>query len=190
MGVALSITAFPVPRLASSPSSSSSPPRRPHLHVRGSPRQRRRRVDPPLPRHSLSGSGSPLVSLWVLLSGAGFIATAAPAPRPALQWVARSSPGGEPVREAYICATLTVVLASSFATTPSRSTPSSGAFVSASWSLRKVPSPASSSTSFEDLHLPVLLPLSSCPATENQRRRHLGPRSWGLLRPRYHLSIY
>ncbi|MQM04448.1 hypothetical protein Taro_037253 [Colocasia esculenta] len=65
---------------------------------------------------ALSGSGSPLVSLWVLLTGAAFVAFAALAIRPFLAWMARRSLQGEPVKETYICATLAVVLAASFIT--------------------------------------------------------------------------
>ncbi|KAG0476649.1 hypothetical protein HPP92_013022 [Vanilla planifolia] len=65
---------------------------------------------------ALSGSGSPLVSLWVLLSGGGFIVFAALFLRPMLAWIARHSPEGEPVKEVYICATLSTVLAAGFVT--------------------------------------------------------------------------
>ncbi|XP_066367882.1 cation/H(+) antiporter 19 [Miscanthus floridulus] len=65
---------------------------------------------------ALSGSGSPLVSLWVLLAGAGFVLAAFLLLRPVLTWMARRSPEGEPVKELYICGTLAIVLAAGFAT--------------------------------------------------------------------------
>ncbi|CAD5171469.1 unnamed protein product [Musa acuminata subsp. malaccensis] len=65
---------------------------------------------------ALSGSGSPLVSLWVLLSGVGFVAFVAIFVRPVLDWMARRSPEGEPVNEMFICATLATVLAAGFVT--------------------------------------------------------------------------
>ncbi|KAK3137183.1 hypothetical protein QOZ80_5BG0448890 [Eleusine coracana subsp. coracana] len=65
---------------------------------------------------ALSGTGSPLVSLWVLLTGAAFVLGAFFLLRPVLAWMARRSPEGEPVKELYICATLTIVLAAGFAT--------------------------------------------------------------------------
>ncbi|CAL0306920.1 unnamed protein product [Lupinus luteus] len=66
---------------------------------------------------SLSGSGtSPLVPLWVLLSGTAFILFAIFAVRPLLAAMAKRSLEGEPVKEIYICITLTIVLACSFAT--------------------------------------------------------------------------
>ncbi|KAG6504887.1 hypothetical protein ZIOFF_037235 [Zingiber officinale] len=65
---------------------------------------------------AISGSGSLLVSLWVLLAGVGFVAFVAICVRPVLDWMARRSPSGEPVKETFICATLATVLAAGFVT--------------------------------------------------------------------------
>ncbi|KAF9618335.1 hypothetical protein IFM89_000970 [Coptis chinensis] len=66
---------------------------------------------------ALSGTGtSPLVSLWVLLSGVAFILFAIFAIRPVLNYMARRSFEGEPIKEIYICATLSIVLAAGFVT--------------------------------------------------------------------------
>ncbi|KAG0452264.1 hypothetical protein HPP92_026043 [Vanilla planifolia] len=65
---------------------------------------------------ALSGSGSPLVSFLILLSGGGFVVFAALFLRPMLAWMASNSPEGEPVKEVYICATLSIVLAAGFVT--------------------------------------------------------------------------
>lgn len=65
---------------------------------------------------ALSGSSSTLTTLWVLLSTAAFVACAAVFLRPALAFAARRSHAGEPIRESFICATLTVVLAAGFIT--------------------------------------------------------------------------
>ncbi|KAJ3701435.1 hypothetical protein LUZ61_005140 [Rhynchospora tenuis] len=65
---------------------------------------------------ALSGSGSPLVSVWVLLSAAAFIAFLAIAIRPILAWIVRMSPEGEPVREIYVCGILLIVLVAGFVT--------------------------------------------------------------------------
>ncbi|XP_040380285.1 cation/H(+) antiporter 19-like [Oryza brachyantha] len=65
---------------------------------------------------ALSGTGSPLVSLWVLLTGVGFVVSSFLFLRPLLAWMARRSPEGEPVKEIYICATLSIVLAAGFVT--------------------------------------------------------------------------
>ncbi|XP_027333050.1 cation/H(+) antiporter 19 [Abrus precatorius] len=66
---------------------------------------------------ALTGSNSsPLVPLWVLLCGASFVVFAVFAIRPLLAAMAKRSPEGEPVKEMYICFTLTLVLACSFVT--------------------------------------------------------------------------
>ncbi|KQJ85768.1 cation/H(+) antiporter 19 [Brachypodium distachyon] len=65
---------------------------------------------------ALSGSGSPIVSLWVLLTATGFVIAVSVLLRPVLAWMANRSPEGEPVKEIYICATLAIVLAAGFAT--------------------------------------------------------------------------
>ncbi|PKA51513.1 Cation/H(+) antiporter 18 [Apostasia shenzhenica] len=131
---------------------------------------------------ALSGSGSPLVSLWVLLSGAGFIATAALLLRPALQWVARSSPGGEPVREAYICATLTVVLASSFATDAIGIHALIGAFVVGILVPKEGAFAGVLLDKLEDLISGLFLPLYFVSSGLKTNVAAIsGPRSWGLL---------
>ncbi|KAK4802529.1 hypothetical protein SAY86_000732 [Trapa natans] len=66
---------------------------------------------------ALTGSNtSPLVSLWVLLSGASFIVFSILVLKPLLAIMARRSPEGEPVKELYICITLSLVLACGFVT--------------------------------------------------------------------------
>ncbi|PRQ44859.1 putative cation/H+ exchanger, rossmann-like alpha/beta/alpha sandwich [Rosa chinensis] len=66
---------------------------------------------------ALTGNNtSPLVSVWVLLCGAGFVGFAVVAIRPILVMMARRSPEGEPVKELYICITLSLVLAAGFVT--------------------------------------------------------------------------
>ncbi|WVZ91305.1 hypothetical protein U9M48_037494, partial [Paspalum notatum var. saurae] len=65
---------------------------------------------------ALSGSGSPIISLWVLLTAAAFVAAAFLLLRPALAWMARPCREGEPIKELYVCATLATVLAAGFLT--------------------------------------------------------------------------
>ncbi|KAJ4752158.1 Cation/H(+) antiporter 19 [Rhynchospora pubera] len=65
---------------------------------------------------ALSGSGSPLVSVWVLLSAAAFIAFLAIAIRPILAWMVQMSPEGEPIREIYVCGIFLIVLVAGFVT--------------------------------------------------------------------------
>ncbi|CAM0948791.1 unnamed protein product [Alopecurus aequalis] len=65
---------------------------------------------------ALSGDGSPIISLWVLLTATAFVLAIIFLLRPLLAWMAHRSPEGEPVKEVYICATLAIVLAASFVT--------------------------------------------------------------------------
>ncbi|KQJ85769.1 cation/H(+) antiporter 19-like [Brachypodium distachyon] len=65
---------------------------------------------------ALSGSGSPIISLWVLLTAVGFIVAVFVLLRPLLAWMARRCPEGEPIKEVYIVATLAIVLAAGFVT--------------------------------------------------------------------------
>ncbi|XP_062167426.1 cation/H(+) antiporter 20 [Alnus glutinosa] len=72
---------------------------------------------------ALAGNGaggshkSPLIAIWVLLSGVAFVAFMLIAIGPAMKWVARRcSPQHDVVDEAYICLTLAGVLVSGFIT--------------------------------------------------------------------------
>ncbi|KAL6277876.1 hypothetical protein ACE6H2_021477 [Prunus campanulata] len=72
---------------------------------------------------ALAGDGvgghkkSPLVSIWVFLSGLAFVAFMMVVIRPAMNWVARrSSPEQDSVDEAYICLTLAGVMVAGFVT--------------------------------------------------------------------------
>lgn len=66
---------------------------------------------------ALSSTGrSPIVSLWVFLSGFGFIMLCIFVGPPIFKWIARRCPQGEPVDEIYICGTLAAVLAAGFVT--------------------------------------------------------------------------
>ena len=59
---------------------------------------------------------SPFVPLWVLLCGVAFVIFVVFAIRPLLVAMANRSLEGEPVKEVYICITLTLVLVCSFVT--------------------------------------------------------------------------
>lgn len=66
---------------------------------------------------ALSGSGrSPFVALWVFLCGSAFIFLCSFAIPPIFKWMSQRCPEGEPVDEVYVCATLGVVLAAGFVT--------------------------------------------------------------------------
>lgn len=66
---------------------------------------------------ALTGSNtSPFVAVWVLLSGAAFVCFAIFGIRPLLSLMAKRSIEGEPVKEMHICITLALVLLCSFMT--------------------------------------------------------------------------
>ncbi|KAM0041403.1 putative cation/H+ exchanger, sodium/solute symporter superfamily [Helianthus debilis subsp. tardiflorus] len=66
---------------------------------------------------ALSGTGrSPFVALWVFLCGSAFIVLCSFVIPPVFKWMARRCPEGEPVDEVYVCGTLGVVLAAGFVT--------------------------------------------------------------------------
>ncbi|XP_058735199.1 cation/H(+) antiporter 19-like [Vicia villosa] len=109
---------------------------------------------------ALSGSNtSPLVSLWVLLCGAGFIVFVVVAVKPLFALMAKHSPEGEPVREIYICITLTVVLACSFMTDTIGIHALFGAFVAGIVVPKDGPFAGVLTEKIEDLVMSLLLPL-------------------------------
>ncbi|XP_076925408.1 cation/H(+) antiporter 18-like [Bidens hawaiensis] len=66
---------------------------------------------------ALSGSGrSPFVALWVFMCSSAFIMLCSFIIPPIFNWISRRCPEGEPVDEGYVCATLGVVLAAGFVT--------------------------------------------------------------------------
>lgn len=60
--------------------------------------------------------GNALASLWVVLSGTAYVLFCLFAVRPAIGWIIRRTPEGETVSEFYICAILTGVMVSGFVT--------------------------------------------------------------------------
>ncbi|EPS69500.1 hypothetical protein M569_05263 [Genlisea aurea] len=66
---------------------------------------------------ALSGTGrSPLVSLWVFLCGAAFILLCVLVGLPVFKWMARRCSEGDTVDEIYVCGVLVAVLAAGFVT--------------------------------------------------------------------------
>ncbi|KAI7740179.1 hypothetical protein M8C21_013484 [Ambrosia artemisiifolia] len=66
---------------------------------------------------ALSGTGrSPLVALWVFLSASGFVLLCSFLVPRVFNWMSQRCPNGEPVDELYVCVTLGGVLAASFVT--------------------------------------------------------------------------
>ncbi|XP_014521567.2 cation/H(+) antiporter 19-like [Vigna radiata var. radiata] len=109
---------------------------------------------------ALSGSNSsPLVSLWVILCAAAFVLLAIFAIKPLLTMMAKRSPEGEPVQEIYICITLTLVLACSFITDTIGIHALFGAFVVGIVMPKDGPFAGVLIEKIEDLVMSLLLPL-------------------------------
>ncbi|XP_042505096.1 cation/H(+) antiporter 18-like [Macadamia integrifolia] len=132
---------------------------------------------------ALSTSGhSPLVSVWVLLSGCCFVICAVLVLPPVFKWMARRCQEGEPVDELYICATLALVLAAGFATDAIGIHALFGAFVVGILVPKEGPFASALVEKVEDLVSGLLLPLyfvSSGLKTNVATIR--GAQSWGLL---------
>ncbi|KAK4276046.1 hypothetical protein QN277_019038 [Acacia crassicarpa] len=66
---------------------------------------------------ALSGKNqSALVPVWVFLCGFAFVICSIIIVPPVFRWMAKRCPEGEPVEETYICSTLAIVLAAGFVT--------------------------------------------------------------------------
>ncbi|XP_074589305.1 cation/H(+) antiporter 19-like isoform X2 [Curcuma longa] len=131
---------------------------------------------------ALSGSGSPIVSLWVLLTGIAFVAGVVIFVRPVLHWMARRTTEAEPIKESYICATLVIVLAAGFTTDAIGIHALFGAFVVGVVVPKDGPFAGILIEKIEDLVTSLFLPLyfvSSGLKTNVATIR--GGRSWGLL---------
>ena len=132
---------------------------------------------------ALSGTGrSPLVSLWVFLCGAGFVLCLSLIVPPIFKWMAQRCPEGEPVDELYVCATLAAVLAAGFVTDAIGIHALFGAFVMGVLVPKEGPFAGALVEKVEDLVSGLFLPLyfvSSGLKTNIATIR--GPQSWGLL---------
>lgn len=132
---------------------------------------------------ALSGSDrSPLVSLYVFLAGIIFVLVCVVIVRPVFVRIAHSSVEGEPVREIYVCATLAAVLAAGFVTDTIGIHALFGAFVIGIIVPKEGPFAGALVEKIEDLVSGILLPLyfvssglKTNVATIN------GVESWGLL---------
>ncbi|KAF3975631.1 hypothetical protein ACB098_01G147600 [Castanea mollissima] len=132
---------------------------------------------------ALSGTGrSPLVSLWVFLCGAGFVLCLSFIVPPIFKWMAQRCPEGEPVDELYVCATLAAVLAAGFVTDAIGIHALFGAFVMGVLVPKEGPFAGALVEKVEDLVSGLFLPLyfvSSGLKTDIATIR--GAQSWGLL---------
>ncbi|CAI9094227.1 OLC1v1029927C1 [Oldenlandia corymbosa var. corymbosa] len=132
---------------------------------------------------ALSGVGrSPLVSLWVLLCGTGFVVLCAFIAPPIFRWMAKRCREGEPVDEIYVCATLSAVLAAGFCTDSIGIHALFGAFVMGVLVPKEGPFAGALVEKVEDLVSGLFLPLYfvSSGLKTNVATIH-GAQSWGLL---------
>ncbi|CAI9771786.1 unnamed protein product [Fraxinus pennsylvanica] len=132
---------------------------------------------------ALSGTGhSPLVSLWVFLCGSGFIVLCILIAPPIFKWMARRCPEGEPVKEIYICATLVAVLAAGFITDSIGIHALFGAFVLGVIVPKEGPFARALVEKVEDLISGLFLPLYFVSSGLKTNVATIqGAQSWGLL---------
>ncbi|OVA06730.1 Cation/H+ exchanger [Macleaya cordata] len=132
---------------------------------------------------ALSSTGhSPLVALWVLFCGCGFVAGAILIFRPIFSWMARRSQEGEPVDETYICATFAAVLAAGFVTDTIGIHALFGAFVLGVLVPKEGPFAGALVEKVEDLVSGLFLPLYFASSGLKTNVATIeGLQSWGLL---------
>ncbi|EEF51282.1 cation/H(+) antiporter 18 [Ricinus communis] len=132
---------------------------------------------------ALSGTGrSPLTSLWVLLTGCGFIICCILIVPPVFKWMAHRCPEGEPVNEMYVCATLATVLAAGFCTDSIGIHALFGAFVIGVLIPKDGPFAGALVEKVEDLVSGLFLPLYFVSSGLKTNVATIqGAQSWGLL---------
>ncbi|KAL2517234.1 Cation/H(+) antiporter 18 [Abeliophyllum distichum] len=132
---------------------------------------------------ALSGAGhSPLVSLWVFLCGSGFVILCIFVAPPIFKWMARRCPEGEPVDEIYVCATLVAVLAAGFVTDSIGIHALFGAFVLGVLVPKEGPFAGALVEKVEDLVSGLFLPLYFVSSGLKTNVATIqGAQSWGLL---------
>jgi len=132
---------------------------------------------------ALSGKdSSPLVSLWVFLCGSGFIILCIFVAPPIFKWMARRCPEGEPVNEIYVCGTLVAVLAAGFVTDSIGIHALFGAFVLGVLVPKEGPFAGALVEKVEDLVSGLFLPLYFVSSGLKTNVATIqGAQSWGLL---------
>lgn len=132
---------------------------------------------------ALSGTDkSPVISIYVLLSGLAFVIFMMMAVKPFMNWIGQRSPHNEPVSETYVCITLAGVLAAGFATDVIGIHSIFGAFVFGLTIPKEGPFAGLLIEKIEDFVSGLLLPLyfASSGLKTNIATIH-GTTSWGLL---------
>ncbi|KAK8986819.1 hypothetical protein V6N11_037745 [Hibiscus sabdariffa] len=132
---------------------------------------------------ALSGTNSsPVVSLWVFLCGSGFVLGCILIVPPIFKWTVHRCPEGEPVKELYVCATLTAVLAAGFVTDLIGIHALFGAFVIGVLVPKEGPFAAAMVEKVEDLVSGLFLPLYFVSSGLKTNVATIqGAQSWGLL---------
>lgn len=132
---------------------------------------------------ALSGSdNSNLVPLWVFLSGCTFVVCASLVAPPVFKWMACRCQDGEPVQETYICATLAAVLAAGFVTDAIGIHAMFGAFVIGVLVPKEGPFAGALVEKVEDLVSGLFLPLYFVSSGLKTNVATIeGLQSWGLL---------
>ncbi|KAL5551896.1 hypothetical protein UlMin_002072 [Ulmus minor] len=132
---------------------------------------------------SLSGTdSSPVVSLWVFLSGSAFVLCCALIIPPIFKWMAQRCPEGEPVKELYVCGILTAVLAAGFVTDTIGIHALFGAFVVGVLVPKEGPFAVALVEKVEDLVSGLFLPLYFVSSGLKTNVATIsGAQSWGLL---------
>ncbi|KAE9614095.1 putative cation/H+ exchanger, rossmann-like alpha/beta/alpha sandwich [Lupinus albus] len=132
---------------------------------------------------ALSSSGrSPLVSLWVLLCGSGFVLGCILILPCIFNWMAQRCPEGEPVNELYVTVTLATVLAAGFVTDTIGIHALFGAFVVGVLVPKEGPFAGALVEKVEDLVSGLFLPLYFVSSGLKTNVATIsGLKSWGLL---------
>lgn len=132
---------------------------------------------------ALSGSGqSSLVPVWVFLSGCVFVICLTLLVPPTFKWMARQCHEGEPVEETYVCATLAAVLAAGFITDAIGIHAMFGAFVVGVLVPKEGPFASALVEKVEDLVSGIFLPLYFVSSGLKTNIATIqGLQSWGLL---------
>ncbi|KNA22838.1 hypothetical protein SOVF_030460 [Spinacia oleracea] len=125
---------------------------------------------------------SPLISLWVFLCGAVFVGLCIVIVPRVFEWMNRRCPDGEPVDELFICATLAAVLAAGFVTDTIGIHALFGAFVLGILAPKEGPLASALVEKVEDLVTGLLLPLYFVSSGLKTNVATIqGAQSWGLL---------
>ncbi|XP_073020921.1 cation/H(+) antiporter 18-like [Primulina eburnea] len=132
---------------------------------------------------ALSGTGrSPVVSIWVFLCGSGFVLLCIFVAPHIFKWMAQRCTEGEPVDEIYVCATLVSVLAAGFVTDTIGIHALFGAFVLGVLVPKEAPFALSLVEKLEDLVSGLFLPLYFVSSGLKTNVATIqGAQSWGLL---------